>query len=299
MILVVGATGYLGTLIVQQLCAEKRAVRALVRETADPEKVANLRGAGAELATGDLKDPGSLERACAGVKVVISTATSIVSRQADDNLATVDRDGNLALFRAAAGAGVSQSIFVSFQPHDLEFPLQDAKRAVERQLQAGPVSYTVLKPTCFTELWLGPALLPMHGFDFGKRHARLAGNGDNKLSWISIHDVARFVVGAVGNAQAFNRDFIVGGPDALSPREVLSLLERASGKPWEVEYVAEAALREGAAKATNPYDKTFAALLASFAAGYTADTRPALAAIPFEMQRVSDYIERTLRYFER
>lgn len=299
MILVAGATGHLGSLIVQQLTSGGQSVRALTRASADPEKLERLRGFGAELVTGDLKDPRSLQQACDGVEAVISTATSIVSRQAGDSLDTVDRDGNIALFRAAEAAGARQAIFVSFQPHELEFPLQDAKRAVEEHLDASSLAYTIFQPTCFTELWLGPALMPMHGFDFGARHAKVAGSGEKKLSWISIGDVARFVVGAVGNPKAERQSFVIGGPEALSPNEVVALLERGSGKPWTVEHIPEAPLRDGASKAPSPFDRSFAALLASFAAGYVADTRAALAAIPFEMQRVSDYIEHTLRYTER
>ena len=74
--LLVGATGLLGT---GDLSAAREAghqVRALIRPTADPAKRAALVGLGVELVEGDLKDPASLARACAGVQAVISTASS-------------------------------------------------------------------------------------------------------------------------------------------------------------------------------------------------------------------------------
>src|SRR5689334_6072457 len=74
MILVVGATGLLGGEICQQLAAAGHSVRALVRPTANESRVENLRRLGAELVTGDLKDPASLDKACAGADVVITTA---------------------------------------------------------------------------------------------------------------------------------------------------------------------------------------------------------------------------------
>ena len=58
--LVVGATGLVGQGICRLLVEQGRPVRALVRCTSDPEKVARLRELGAELAHGDLKDPASL-----------------------------------------------------------------------------------------------------------------------------------------------------------------------------------------------------------------------------------------------
>jgi uncharacterized protein YbjT (DUF2867 family) len=297
-ILVAGATGILGLLVVQKLVEAGKPVRALVRATADQEKVTRLRNLGANLVVGDLKDQTSLRAACEGVKTVISTATSIVSRQADDDIESVDRNGNIALFKVAAEAGAEHEIFVSFQPHELAFPLQDAKRAVENVLRKGSVAYTIFKPTYFTELWLGPALLPIHGFDFSRRFSKLAGSGENKLSWISIDDVARFVVGAVDNHKARGGDFIIGGPEALSPNEVVQLLE-GSGEKWQVEHISEEGLRAGAAGAPNPFERSFAALLASFADGYVADSTAALAAVPITTTPVRAYIDRVVRQADR
>jgi uncharacterized protein YbjT (DUF2867 family) len=47
------------------------------------------------------------------------------------------------------------------------FPLQDAKRAVEAGLRASGLTYTILQPTYFSEVWLGP----MVGFDYPNRKA--------------------------------------------------------------------------------------------------------------------------------
>src|SRR5262245_38815620 len=92
MYLVVGATGPvgLGGEICRQLVAANRPVRALVRSTADPNRVANLARIGVELIDGDLKNPGSLHKACAGIDTVISTASMMVSKQEGDRVENVD-----------------------------------------------------------------------------------------------------------------------------------------------------------------------------------------------------------------
>jgi uncharacterized protein YbjT (DUF2867 family) len=64
MILVVGATGLLGTRICERLKAEGQLVRALIRRTSNLDKVNALRLLGCELATGDLKDPPQIQAAC-------------------------------------------------------------------------------------------------------------------------------------------------------------------------------------------------------------------------------------------
>src|SRR5450631_944133 len=100
MILVVGATGLLGTEICLRLAKQGEKVRALVRTTSSPEKMASLEKCGVELCVGDLKDAGSLSGACNGVNAVISTASSTLSRQAGDSIESVDDHGQLNLVEA-------------------------------------------------------------------------------------------------------------------------------------------------------------------------------------------------------
>src|SRR5882757_1671464 len=77
MILVVGATGMVGSEICQRLSRRGEKVRALVRTTSSTEKVALLRGSGAEVWVGDLKNPDSLAGACRGVNAVILPEMSV------------------------------------------------------------------------------------------------------------------------------------------------------------------------------------------------------------------------------
>ena len=83
--LVVGATGLLGGEICRLLAAEGKPSRALVRPSSDQSRVAEI-GRNLEIAFGDLKNRASLEEACLGVTSVISTASSMLSRQAGDSI---------------------------------------------------------------------------------------------------------------------------------------------------------------------------------------------------------------------
>ena len=67
MILVVSATGQVGSLVVRRLREQGRAVRALVRR-AGPAAT-DLTAIGAELALGDLRDAASITAALHGVEV--------------------------------------------------------------------------------------------------------------------------------------------------------------------------------------------------------------------------------------
>ena len=93
--LIAGATGTLGAEVCRLLAEQGQAVRALVRSTSAPEKVARLKGVGAEPVVGDLKERASLDAACRGVSAVLSTASSTHSRQEGDSIDSVDLQGQL------------------------------------------------------------------------------------------------------------------------------------------------------------------------------------------------------------
>jgi uncharacterized protein YbjT (DUF2867 family) len=55
------------------------------------------------------------------------------------------------------------------------------------------------------------------------------GSGHNEIGWISFQDVAQFAVAALDSPQTTNAVIKLGGPDALSPLEVVLLAEQALG----------------------------------------------------------------------
>ena len=173
MILVVGSTGFLGSEICRRLTSQGKAVRGLVRTTSNPERVAALKGWGVETVAGDLRDPASLAQACQGVETVITTATTIVSMQPGDSIPVTDQQGQLDLVKAARQAGVSQFIMVSIPLKMEDCPLTTAKRTVEKAIIDSGMSYTILNPCIFMEVWLSPAL----GFDFPYHKATIYGDG--------------------------------------------------------------------------------------------------------------------------
>src|SRR5271154_634927 len=68
---VTGATGFLGSHVARSLSEQGADLRLLVRPTSS---LKNLEGLQAETATGDLRDPASLEKAMSGCEVVFHVA---------------------------------------------------------------------------------------------------------------------------------------------------------------------------------------------------------------------------------
>jgi NADH dehydrogenase len=266
-------------------------VRALVRGTANPEKLFELKKLGAELAEGDLKDGTSLDRACRGAGAVISTASSTLSRQAGDSIQTVDLEGQLRLVDAARVAGVKRFVFISFRNNPkIQYPLTRAKRTVEQRLKESEFDYTVLQASYFMEVWLSPAL----GFDYASAKTRIYGTGQNPVSWISSADVAQFSVAVLANPATQNTILEIGGPEALSPLEVVKIFEQHSGRKFEVEHVPQDALQAQLATAVDPLQQTFAGLMLQCAAGDAIDMRRTREVFRVPLTSVRDYARHVL-----
>jgi len=263
MVLIVGTTGLVGGETARQLSAKGVEVRGLVRASSDQAKVAALKKAGISIVQGDLRQPDSLEAACRGADAVITTVSALpFSWQPGNTLQDVDRKGQMSLIDAAKMAGVRRLVYVSF-PHDpgVSFPLGDAKIATEGHLKSSGLEYAVLQASWFMEVWLSPAL----GFDFANGKAAVFGDGKNKLSWVSYRDVARTAVEAVASPRAKNAILPVGGPEALSPLEVIAIFEQKGGSSWQVSHVPVEALRQQKDAAKDEVQESIAALQLMYA----------------------------------
>ncbi|HLV64659.1 MAG TPA: SDR family oxidoreductase [Polyangiaceae bacterium] len=289
--LVIGATGVLGQEVVRLLCEARKPVRALVRPGASAEKSSRLESLGATLVRGDLKHPSSLRDACAGASTIVSTASATLSRQEGDSIESVDERGQLALIDAAEAAGVGHFVYLSFAPLSVDCALQRAKRAVEARLRESKLSFTVLQPVDFMEIWLSPAL----GFDPVHGKARIFGSGERPVSWISLFDVARFAAAATEDPKLAGRVVPLGGPDALSPLQVLEIFRELGGPEVELERVPESALEAQLSVATNPLEEAFAALMLSTARGYVVSSREAVELLPGRLCTVREYAKQVLQ----
>lgn len=292
-ILVVGATGMLGSEICQQLSAAGKSVRALVRVTSDPLKVSKLKSFGVETIQGDVRDRVSLDKACQGVTALISTVSSMpFSYQPGVNdIQTTDLDGVTNLIEAAKTNHVSNFIYTSIpEMVNLDFPLQRAKSEVERRLKESGLVYTILRPSYFMEAWLTPVV----GFDPANTKAVIYGRGQNPISWIAVHDVAQFAVASLDHPAAKNAVLDLGGPEAISPLEVVKLFEQANGRSFELQFVPEEALEAQQAAATDPMQQSFSALMRFVASGNPIDMSATLKTFAVQPTTVAEYARHVL-----
>lgn len=231
-VLLVGGTGQLGGRIARELLSRGVAVRAMCRRGSGSGALARM---GAEIVSGDLKEPASLSAACAGTDMVITTANSM-RRGGDDTVERVDASGTRALIDAAVESRVGRFVYVSVwgAAPESPVPFMRAKAENEEHLRSSGMPWTILAPNAFMESWPGAVVgeRVMAG-----RDAVIVGEGRTRHAFIAEHDVAQFATAAVMSEGARNRHLALGGPDAHSWLDVVQAYEEALGRPVTVRHV--------------------------------------------------------------
>lgn len=225
MILVTGASGFVGGHVVRALAGAGERVRALVR---DPHGAATLESVDCELVRGDVTDAESLRSAVEGCTAVVHLVAILVGKPAD--FERVMTQGTTSLLEAAVDAGVKRFVQMSAlgtneQTKDT-VPYYRAKWAIEEAVRASGLSHAILRPS-FVFAGDGGALMQF------ARIARLApvtpviGSGTQRLQPIWADDLARAVTLAVRGGD----DVLVelGGPDVVDWNEFWSRLKAALG----------------------------------------------------------------------
>jgi len=245
------------------LTARGLAVRILTR---DPARARHLQGDRVEIVAGDVRDRTAVDRAMAGVRTVISAIQGF-SGTGGASPRTVDGQGNSILIQAAQAAGVDHFILVSVQGAVPDHPMDlfRMKHRAEQELRASGLTWTIIRPTAFMEVWarlIGEPLVTTG-------RTRIFGRGDNPINFVSAHDVARFIDLAVVDPALRGGVVEVGGPENLSLRQVAATVETVTGKMGAKSHVPLPMMRLMAVlmRPVNP------ALARQIQAGVVMDTR--------------------------
>ncbi len=161
-VLVVGATGQLGTAVVDRLRKTGQRVRALVR----PGSTREFAAEGVELACGDLREPESLVAACQGMATVVATANAVVPR-GKPTFAEVEDTGYANLIDACKAENVRRIVFMSVvpTPYDKSVTTFRLKREIEEKIQGSGLAYSIFRGDFFMDDWfaLMGSTIPLRG----------------------------------------------------------------------------------------------------------------------------------------
>lgn len=251
-VLVIGASGQLGSTVLDQLIETKQECLAFVRPSSRFTAPASEL---VQVVHGDLADFSSIDIACAGAKKVIATASSIVPRQGD-KFGGDEVEHYRRLIKACQHHNIEHFIYISAfsSPYDELVPEFRVKRQVEQLIVESGIPFTIFRAAAFMDIYyavMGSRLVMkgvsqptlLRGFWLTSLYSKLTtgllehagiallpGNGMAKQTFVCIHDVAAFMTKALTVPTAKNRIIELGGPEVLSWKNVADIYANVLGK---------------------------------------------------------------------
>lgn len=224
-VVVCGATGYLGKHVVEALHCNGWHVRALARDAARLGDAARYCD---DVFIGHPTDPTTLAGLFDGADAAFSSI-GMRSFKRRPTFREVDEAANLHLVDAAERAGVNRFVFVSVlhanQLRD-QSPLLDAREQVVDRLRRSPMAATIIRPTGFFNDLV--ALLDMAARD----RVWLIGDDQTRINPIHGADLADVIAEALASDDTTDRT--IGGPDVLTQAEIATAAIDATGRPARV-----------------------------------------------------------------
>jgi NAD(P)H dehydrogenase (quinone) len=284
MILVTGATGQLGRLVVSELQKILPAGEGLAVSVRDPAKAAALKDQGVDVRQGDFDDKASLAKAFAGAKRVL-----IVSGDAPN---AVRIRQHRAAIDAAKDAGVGHVVYTSFVDHDPASPFAFAAihHDTESYLSRSGLRYTVLRNGVYADM--------VHIFaGTAASGAFAAPAGDGKVSFVTRADLARATARVLASDRHAGRTLLLTGEEALSFNEIAALLARQLGHPVRYDNIDRSAYETALKKIGLPdfLAEAIGGIHVATAEGRNAETSTTIREITGQApEDIASYLHRTM-----
>jgi NADH dehydrogenase len=228
LILVTGATGFVGGHVVHGLRGRDLSVRCLVR---DPHKAAKLAAWGCELVEGDVTDPAALRRAVDGADALVHLVAIRQGRERDFQRIMVG--GTRDLLGAAKGAGVRRFVHMSAlgtseETKDL-VPYYRAKWETEQLVRGSGLPYVIFRPSFVfgREGGILPTFVKLARYT---PVTPITGSGKQRIQPIWAGDLANYFAEAVTRDDVPEQLYELGGPDAVTWNEFWARLKRTLGQ---------------------------------------------------------------------
>jgi len=226
-ILLVGATGYLGQYIAQELIEKEYSTRLIVR---NKQKVQfNLLAF--EIVEAEVTKPGTLIDAFENIDIVISTVG--ITKQKDGlTYMDVDYQGNINLLEEAKKSGVKKFIYVSALNGEKlkHLKIFKAKEMFVDELKKSGLDYCIMRPNGFFSDMTEFLKMAKKGT------VNLFGDGSYKMNPIHGEDLATVCVEAINLKDKIVE---VGGPEVLSHKEIAELTFNTLDKKPKIKYMPD------------------------------------------------------------
>jgi len=219
-----GATGNLGGRIARAVLERGANVRALVRHSSDPDRVAELRKRGAAIAEVDFSSVSELTAACAGGSCVVSALSG---------LRNVIVETQMLLLDAAVRAGVPRFIPSDYSIDFAKLPPGtnrnlDLRREFHERLDKAPIAATSILNGMFTDLLTGRAPFIL----FKLKRVVYWEDADQRLDFTTMDDAAEFTAAAALDS-ATPRFLRIAG-EQISARGLMEVVREVTGEKFRL-----------------------------------------------------------------
>jgi uncharacterized protein YbjT (DUF2867 family) len=234
-VLVTGATGNVGSRVVQELRGRGVAARAFVR---DPGRAAAILGPEVELAVGDFADPASVEAALRGVDTLFLACGNVPPQVAYET----------GVIDAATRAGVRRLVKLSALGAEPGSPVAfwDWHARIEAHLRASGIPAVVLRPRFYMTNLLGSV------DTIRSAGAVIAPAEGVKVPMIDPADVAATAAVTLTADGHEGRTYELTGPEVVTFADVAAQLAEVTGRPVRFLPVPDAAALDGLVEAGAP-----------------------------------------------
>ncbi|MDU8429413.1 SDR family oxidoreductase [Pseudomonas syringae pv. actinidifoliorum] len=216
MIVVTGATGQLGRLVIEQLLARVPAEQ-IIAAVRSPEKAADLSAKGVQVRHADYSQPSTLDSAFAGADKVLLISSSEIGQRFSQHKAVID---------AAKRAGVKLLAYTSVL-HAEASELGLAKEHVETEayLRASGLPFALLRNGWYTENYTA-------GVPGALAHGAVMGSADEgRISSASRLDYAEAAAVLLTSSEdQSGRVYELAGDESYTLTEFATELSRQAGK---------------------------------------------------------------------
>lgn len=239
-LLVVGASGVLGTEVVRLLRQESWPLRMVWRASRGRPPTP---GSGEEVVVADVTDPPSLRGICDQVETVFSCAGASMRLgvlRDRTSFAEVDWRGNLRLLDEAKKAGVRRFVYVSVLGGERmrHTRYADAHERFADALRESGLDYGIVRPAGFFAFFADALRMASKG------RGLVVGSGEARTNPVHESDVAAVCVAAI---RAGGGDLPVGGPQVFTRREIVELAFDVLGRPATLKTLPPSVLKAAAA----------------------------------------------------
>lgn len=219
MIFISGATGQLGTAVINALLERGTPAAQIVAGSRKPEAAAAFATTGIQVRTADYADPASLVAAYQGIEVLY-----LVSGDAPIEIRSAQHRNAIA---AAVKAGVKRVVYTSFvdTAEDSPFGFARIHADTERALAKSGLETTILRHGVYADI------LPAFVNGFAERGAIASPNAQGKAAFIARADLAAAAAVVLSAREHAGKTYTLTGPSALNMAGIAALLAARSGKP--------------------------------------------------------------------